>query len=239
MNSNKKTARITGVIFLIAFVTSVLGILLSGLSDPSFTESTDLLINVSANSMKMRISILFDLLSSASVVALGIGLFASLKEQNKNIALMGLSFFVAEAIMLAVSRISVFSLLQLSEEYVKAGAPDSSYFHTLGQLFVHDSDSAYLIVQFFYGLGALTFYYLFFKSKLIPRFISVWGYIATAIMLAGALLLILDQFTAGDIIDWITGIPTGLLEIFIGVWLIVKGFNSSAIVSQSAKTDIN
>ncbi len=234
MNTNRKTARITGVLFLLAFITSVLAIFLSGLTEPSFTESTNLLINVSENSMQMKISILFDIISSALVVALGIGLFASLKEHNKNLALWGLFLFFAEAIMLAVSRIGVFSLLHLSEEYVIAGVPDSSYFHTLGQLFVHASDSAYLMMQIFYGLGALMFYYLFFESKLIPRFISVWGFIATAMMLTDAMLILFAHS-----LGWILGIPTGLLEIFIGIWLIVKGFNSSAIDSGSAKTDIN
>jgi uncharacterized membrane protein len=233
MNANKKTARIVGALFLLAFVTGSLGGLLSGLWSMS-TESPNFLINVSANSIRMQISILFDLISSAAVVALAIMLFASLKEQNKNIALLGLGLFFVEAIMLAVSRISVFSLLQLSAEYVKAGAPDSFYFHTLGILFVGAANWGYLILMFFYGLGGIMFYYLFYKSKLIPRVLSVWGLIAKTMLLTAALLIIF-----GHSVGMILMVPTGLFEIFIGIWLIIKGFNSSAINSGFTKTDIN
>jgi len=228
MNTNKKTARILGVVFLLSWVTGVLGMSLSGLWSMS-TESSTFLINVAADSIQMKISILIDLIASASVVALGIMLFVSLKDQNKVIALLGLGLFIVEAIMLAVSRISVFSLLALSEEYVKAGAPDSSYFHTLGKLFVVASGSGYLIVMFFYGLGGMMFYSLFYTSKLIPRFLSVWGLIAITMVLIDALLTISgDRFV-------ILLVPIALFEVFIGIWLIVKGFNSSAIVSQSTK----
>ena len=229
MNSNKKTARFLGIIFLIAFVTGTLGGNLSGLWYMS-TESPNFLINVSVNSIQMKISILCDLISSASVIALGVMLFACLKEQNKNIALLGLGLFFAEAIMLAVSRISVFSLLQLSQEYVKAGTPDSSYFHTLGILFVGASNWGYFILMFFYGLGGLMFYYLFYKSRLIPRFLSVWGLIAKTLLLTESLLIIF-----GHSLGMILLIPTGLFEIFIGIWLIVKGFNSSIIVPSLQK----
>ena len=84
------------------------------------------------------------------------------------------------------------------------------------------------------GLAGLMFYYLLYQSKLIPRFISVWGLIGAAFYLTGGLLEIF-----GYNLGLILSLPMGFNEIFLGVWLIVKGFNSSIINSQSTKTDKN
>ncbi len=134
--------------------------------------------------------------------------------------------------MMAVSRINVFSILQLSQEYVKAGVPDSSYFNTLGKLFVGAGNRGYSIVQFFYSLGGIVFYFLFYKSKLIPRFLSAWGIIAKTMLLTDFLIKRFG-YSLGTILE----IPTILLEVFIGIWLIVKGFNSFKIASE--KTELN
>ena len=79
-----------------------------------------------------------------------------------------------------------------------------------------------------YCLGAYMFYYLLFKSKLIPRFISVWGLIAVAILFTEMMLI-----TFGDSLRMILMIPMGLNEIFLGIWLIVKGFNLTQTNSYS------
>lgn len=81
---------------------------------------------------------------------------------------------MAEAIILAVSKINAFPLLSLSQEYVKAGSPDSSYFQTLGSLFYGADRSGYNIMMLFFSLGAVLFYYLFYKSRYIPtRFVCL------------------------------------------------------------------
>ena len=90
------------------------------------------------------------------------------------------------------------------------------------------------------SLSGLMFSYLLYQSKLIPRLISVLGLIGYALVLTSAFL---DIF---GIIDTVHGkgiimyLPGGLFKsILLPIWLIVKGFNSSTIVSGSAKTDIN
>lgn len=221
MNLTKKTASLLGLVFLIAFVTGIAGLVLSGLMSDSFTDPQKLLINVAENSMRVRTSILIDLIAAASVVALGVLLFESLKPYGRGIALLGLGLFFVEAVMLAVSRVSVFGLIWLSKGYVKAGPSDHAYFQTLGGLLVSFSNRGYLILQFFFNLGGLMFYFLFYRSKLIPRFLAVWGLFAIALSLTSCLLHILGQ-DAGMIF----AIPNVLFEPFIAIWLMVKGFNT-------------
>ncbi len=77
------------------------------------------------------------------------------------------------------------------------------------------------------------FYYLFYQSELIPRWLSGWGFIGATLVLAVG---VLGMFGLVLEILWA---PLGVQEMVLAVWLIVKGFNPSAIASESAKTDIN
>ena len=76
-----------------------------------------------------------ELLTSVGIIVLAVLLFVVLHKQNKTIALVALGLWLAEAVILAVSKIGAFALIPLSLEYIKAEAPDSSYFQTLSTLF--------------------------------------------------------------------------------------------------------
>ena len=131
------------------------------------------------------------------------------------------------------SRISVFSLLQLSNGYKEAGSVNTDYFSLLGNTFVSYANSGYFILSLFFRLGGLAFYYLFFTSRIIPCFLSIWG--------LGAMVLGLTQFFMEFFgyygVDLILSIPNIVFEPFIGIWLIVKGFNTSVISPGFSKTD--
>lgn len=80
--------------------------------------------------------------------------------------------------------------------------------------------------------SALLFYILLFKTKLVPHFISVWGLIACFTLLAANVTKSLGvNSPALDALMF----PIFANEIFLAIWLIVKGFNPSAIVPKSAK----
>ncbi|MCJ7616146.1 MAG: DUF4386 domain-containing protein, partial [Desulfobacterales bacterium] len=86
----------------------------------------------------------------------------------------------------------------------------------------------------FYCIGGILFYYLFFKSKYVPRVLSLWGIIAASLGFIGTLFEIFNY----DVPMYIF-LPLLPFELAIGVWLMVKGFNSSAINSPSTKTELN
>jgi hypothetical protein len=77
------------------------------------------------------------------------------------------------------------------------------------------------------------FCYLLYHSKLVPRPLSVWGFIGYIIFISGTILALF-----GYNVDVLLDIPGGLFEITLAIWLIVKGFNSPAIIYRSTKTDI-
>jgi hypothetical protein len=228
MDSSKMTARIVGALFLTAMVTSLLG---GGLLE-SILNAPDYLITVSANTTQVLIGMFLELINGIAVVGIGVMMFTILKQHSESIALGYVGFRIIESVFLIVAAIIPLLLMTLSQEYLNAGASDASYFQTLATLFIAArADVAGLLIPIFFSLGALLFYYLLYQSKLIPRFISVWGFIGVALILT--LNLIEIDFSIGMIL----ALPIILNEIFLGIWLIVKGFNPSAIVSGSAKVD--
>ena len=84
---------------------------------------------------------------------------------------------------------------------------------------------------------SVSYYYVFYQSKLIPRWLSGWGFLGAALSLAAALLTIFGQIIPFSTVFILLNFPIGVQEMVLAAWLIVKGFNSSAIASQSAKAD--
>jgi hypothetical protein len=228
MNSNKKTARIVGALFLTAMVTSLLG---GGLLE-SILTAPDYLVSVSANTTQVLIGMSLELINGIAVVGIAVMLFPILKQHNESIALGYVGFRVIESVFCVASAIIPLSLITLSQEYLKAVASDASYFQTLGTLLIAlRADMAGLSIPVFFSLGALLLYYLLYQSKLIPRFISVWGFIGAVLVLT---LNLLGTFgiSTGVTLALLFALPIILNEIFLGIWLIVKGFNPSAIHLQ-------
>jgi hypothetical protein len=93
------------------------------------------------------------------------------------------------------------------------------------------------IIFIFTGLGGLIFSYLLYQSNLIPRLLSVLGLIGYALLSIGVLLDLLGYFPMNTNAGMLLEIPGGLFELFLPLWLFIKGFNSSAITSESAKAN--
>lgn len=235
MNTNRKNAIIVGVLFITA---AIAGILSAVFLQPILNDS-DYLIQFSANQNQVIIGTLFLLIMAVAGAGIAIWLYPVLKKHDEALALGSVGFRIIEAVLFFVSALGIQSLLTLSQEYVKAGALDASYFQTLGTLLLAVRDWAtFSLAPIGFSLGALMYYYIFYQSKLIPRWLSGWGFIAIALHLSAALL-----FTFGEepfsTITLLLNIPILLQEMVLAVWLIVKGFNPSANVPRSVpKKDI-
>jgi len=137
---------------------------------------------------------------------------------------------IAEGVLFLVGILATLSLLPLSQEFVKAGAPDASYFQTGGTLLVTAAQYAMMLGQSAFCIGALMLYYLLYQSKRVPRWLSVWGLIGAPLMLAAGFLVLIDGDPNSPLSTALYA-PLALQEMVLAIWLIVKGFNSSAIDS--------
>ena len=225
MNSNNNIPRLLGAAFFSVAVLSIAQMYLSLFTLLSGNIS-DSFINISNNLTQMRISILLALFTSIAIIVLAVLLFIILHKQNKIIALVALGLYLAEATLLAVSKIGNFALIPLSLEYVKAGAPDSSNFQILGTLFFGVDRWGDTIHMLFFCLGGILWYSLFYKSKYVPRVLAVWGLLAVSLALIGTLFIIFGLEPSMILV-----IPNGLFELTIGIWLMLKGIRLYKIES--------
>jgi len=224
MITNKKIATTAGALFLTAMAASLLG---GGLVE-SVISAPDYLLAVSENETLVIAGTLLELANAIAVVGIGVLMFTVLKQHNEIMALGYLSIRVVEAVFCSVIVISPLSLIRLSQEYSIAGA-DAAYLQTVGAQSIAERASVYdLLIPVFFSLGALLLYSSLYQSKLLPRFISVWGLIA-AILILTLNLLSTFNVEVGMGASLIFALPIILNEIFMGIWLIVKGFNSSAV----------
>ena len=224
MNTSKKTARIVGALFLtvnIAFLAGVLTL------DP-ILGSPDYLSIVTAKRTQVVVGVILEIVNAIAYVTIALLMFPILRKRFQSMALGFVGFRLLEFVMQILADLSPLSLLSLSEEFLSAGAPVASSFQAMGTLLLAERFWAFQMISITFFLGAVLFYIMMYQSKLIPRFISIWGLIGTAVVLANTVMDML-------------GVPPGNLgvimllnELFLGVWLIVKGFSQPAEVSESA-----
>ena len=217
VDSYKKTAIIVGVLYIIGTIAGVLSLVFSGpiLNDPNY------LVKASEN-QNLQIASLLVLTMGFSLAMMSVVLYPVLKKHNKVLALGVVLFRGAlEAVMYIASIINWLLLLTISQEYVKAGAPTTSYFQTFGAILLKTSGQTAAILSIVFSLGALMICCVFYQSKLIPRWLSGWGIIGAIPYLAAGLMALF-----GTNLE-ILMMPLAVQEMVMAVWLIVKGFNLS------------
>ncbi len=220
MNPNRKTAIIVGVLFITATVAYSLSVVLL---DPILGGS-DYLTAVSINENLVIIGALLVLIDAVAVAGIAIVIYPILKKHNEALALGYVGARIVEGVLFSVNVITILTLLTLSQEFVQAGAPGASHFQTVGTLLLAAGDWAFLLgFGLVFTLSALILNFVLYQSKLIPRWLSGWGLVGAALIFAYYLL----QFFSINQVK-ILFLPIAVQEMVFAVWLIVKGFNSSA-----------
>ncbi len=224
MNENKINARAVGVLYIAGMVIGVVGNILI----QSILGAPDYLSTVSTNSMKIAIGATLWLMTVAGDVAHGVLMFPVLKPHNERIAIGYLGFRIVDAVFIAIMVLFILLQIPLGSEYLKAGFTDAFYLQALGTLFIKANLYAYHIGMFALGLASLMLCYTLNTAKLVPRLLAIWGLVGYATILLGSVFEVL-----GFDLHSIHTIPGGLWEVFMGIWLIVKGFNTSPIALES------
>jgi hypothetical protein len=149
------------------------------------------------------------LLNSAFVIGIGVLMFPILRPHNKAIAAGYLGTRIFEGVVLAIG---VVSLIVLT-----------------GSAAIHANSVFYNVAEAGLGIGSLFFCALLFRTGLVPRFLAVWGFIGYACFAGGTLLELFGVAGAG----LVGAIPGGLFELTFGIWLIARGFASTATAVRS------
>ena len=94
-----------------------------------------------------------------------------------------------------------------------------------------------MVAPIVFSIGSLMFYYLLYKSKLVPRWLSGWGLVAAILSMASVALVTVGLIAPFSTTQVILNLPILPQELVLAAWLIVKGFNPSVIASKSPQVD--
>jgi hypothetical protein len=232
MNLYRKNAIVAGILFIFA---TVVGLLSNVAFLKPVLDAPDYLGRIFASENQILTGSFLHIIASFACAGIAIALYPVLRKYNEGLALGSVGFRIAETMLYVFGSISVLLLLPLSQEFIKAGMPSASYFQTLANSLLSMRDWTGILAVITFGVGGLMYYAIFYKSKLIPRWLSGWGLVAAALCLVSGILVmfnIIDFFTPVQIA---LNIPIGLQEMVLAVWLIAKGFNQSVIAPGPAK----
>jgi hypothetical protein len=188
------------------------------------------LIKVAENEIHVIIGAILEFLWAATAMGIAIWLYPVLRKHNEALTLGSVAFRVVEGVFVFVGTLGLLSLLTLGREFVGAAVSDPVSFKAVGAVLLavrHWTLDGIVLITF--CLGALLYYCVFYQSRLIPRWLAVWGIFGAALSLAVSLF---SLFNPGFVVSWIhtlLNVPIALQEMVFAVWLIVKGFNLSAI----------
>jgi hypothetical protein len=146
------------------------------------------------------------LLNSTIVIGIGVLMFPILRAHDKAIAAGYLGTRIFEGVGLALGTLGLIIL---------TGSPA-----------IHANSAFYNLAEGGLGIGSLFFCALLFRTGLVPRFLAAWGFIGYACIAGGTLLELLGVTGAG----MVGAIPGGLFELTFAIWLIARGFTTTATV---------
>jgi hypothetical protein len=219
-NNYRTTARIIGVLYLAGMVVGIGGHILI----QSILGGPDHLSTIAANSMLLAMGAVLWLSTVAGDAAHGILMFPVLKPHSERAAVGYLGTMIIDATLIAVMALLILIQIPVGIEYLNAGSSDTSYLQVLSTVLTKAHLFAYEFAMITVGVAGLILCFIFYRAQLVPRLLAVWGLIGYAILLLGSVLQVL-----GLNLSSIQAIPGGLWELFIGVWLIAKGFNSPPV----------
>lgn len=224
MRTHRKTAIIVGTLFIIGTVAGILSVV----ATTPVLNGSDYLVKVSSDSNRLSIGALLVLTMGLSLAVVPVALFPIARKHNESLALGYVVFRGAlEPIAYIGVVISWLALTVVGREYGQAGAPDAFAFQALGTVLRGTQDAIGNILIIIFSLGALMLYALLYQSRLVPRWLSVWGFIAIILHLATAFLALFALADGTSPIVLVMHLPIFLQEMVMAVWLIVKGFNAS------------
>jgi uncharacterized protein DUF4386 len=220
----QQIARVTGVLFLITYITAIPPFVYHYapvLDDPRY------IVGAGADTRVLTGAFL-ELILIIANIGTAVVLWPVLKRVNESLALGYVTARVVECIFIAVGILSILSVVTLRQE--GAGA-DAGSLLTAGQSLVALHDWTFLLGPgFFVGVGnGLILGYLMYTSRLVPRAMTMLGLIGGPVLMAAAIAVIFGVIEQGGLVQTLASAPEFLWELSLGIWLIVRGFNPSAL----------
>ncbi len=215
MKTYRKNAVMAGALYFLGTVFGVVGGVIGG----------EVLASI-ISGQPLTGGAFFVILMGISLAAMTVFLYPIFRKDSEELA-MGMLLFrgALEGVTYFVSTLSILGLLAFGNEYVATGA-NSSALRSMGNILYQFQDSKAPVDSLLFLIGATCLYLSFYRTRLIPRWLTVWGFIGVAFSMAYALLHFFHQDNG---IGFYLQMVLAPQEIVMGIWLIIKGFNQAAL----------
>jgi hypothetical protein len=226
MKSNRNSATLAGILYLIAAVAAMIGRILYG---PILTD-VDYIIKGTAQESRVLWGAFFEILTAFAVIGTPIALYPVLRKYNETMAIASVGFRLLEAIMIVIGILSLLTIVSLSHEVAKEVTADITSYILTGK--------ALLAIQnwtFAFGpniaLGPSTFMIglMLYKSKLVPRTIAIMGIVGGPLIFTCGVLVMFGAFTQISLWGALLAIPVFLYEMSLAIRLLRRGFNTNEV----------
>jgi len=219
MTSTRRSSLAAGVLFIIATVAA----LAAGSVEPA-VSGADALAALPDSSQPFLLAALLHLVAAGTSVGIAIALYPVLRQVHPTLALGSVVFRTIEAVFYTVGLVAVLSVLPLARELATAPADQQAAIRTMAEMMVGLRDHAAVAGVVAFGTGALLYYLAFYRSRLLPRWLSAWGVLgAIAMLTACVLALFADRPVTGYVG---LALPIAVQEMALAGWLLVRGFAS-------------
>ncbi len=231
VDTNRRIAIVAGVMFIIATV----GALASTALLAPILSTPDYLTKISASEGQFLWGVFFQFIGGAACPAIAIALYPVLRRHDEGLALGAVGFRLIEGALYVVLVVVLLLLVTLSRESVNAGTAAAAAYAVPAMLLMAARDWLGPVAGVLtFGLGALMYYWVFFRSRLVPRWLSAWGLAGIALVIASATLVLFRAVAPLGTTQTVLALPIAVQEMVLAVWLIAKGFNTLAIAAESA-----
>ncbi len=228
MSPVRKTAFIAGLLFIITFVVSIPAALY--LYTPVL-DHTDYILGAGADN-RIAFGAFLEMILIVANIGTAVVLFPILKRQNETLSLGFVAARIMESMFIAVGLLSLMAIVTLRQDLAGTGT-DAGSLDSLGRSLVAIHDWTFLLGPgWIVGLGnGLILGYLMYKSELVPRGMAWLGLIGGPLIIISGTAVLFGAIEPGSSAQVIATIPEFFWELSLGIYLMVKGFRSSPILS--------
>jgi hypothetical protein len=222
MKSSRKLGIVVGVLFIIGTVSGISSFFLTG----EMSDSHEYLSQIAAGDKQFILGSVFVLIMGFSVAFIPIILYPTLKKHNEALAVGYVVFRGALEMMTYIAIwVSMLMIVFVSKEYAASNGNDPQELKRAVATLLKFRELSSTSTIFVFGIGALLLYSAFYQSKLVPRWLSVWGVIAILLYMATGFLIMFGLQPENSDVNSYLSLPIFLQEMVMAVWLIVNGFN--------------
>lgn len=232
MMRDRRNARILGIFYILAAVTSIIAVVLYG---PVLSEQWQMAV-ANGSETKVLIGVLNDLLLMVTIVGTAVMLFPYVRHWNEHLALGYLCFRFMEAVFIAIGLVSILGLLQLSSYYDTTSLTSKNNFEPIGLLLQAIYRwTAMLGPNFMLGINTSLYSYLLYRTGYVPKPLAVFGMITAVMVCIAGLLQMFGIIGPYSAVKGLMALPVGVYEMSLAVWLIVKGFHGENLAKLRVK----